>query len=159
MKHWIIALIAASFLAACGSNDEPEAVDEAELAAESTDRDSRREVRREPAQEPQPLPPRSGDPARNVPQIQGTATEEGYGLTMIVDGGSPEAFAESLELIAQDTTQEQYHQLDSALRFLRMYSSDGWSGTTSLYEALDGMSGEEIIIRANELRAKRAQRR
>jgi hypothetical protein len=90
--------------------------------------------------------------------MAGEATEEGYGLTMIVDGSSPEAFAESLSMISEDTTQEQYRALDSALRFLKAYDSAAWSGLPNLYQTLDGMTGEEIIERARKLREERQGR-
>jgi len=142
---------------ACGQSDEPAAESGETAQAETTA--EQREVRRERERaEPQELPRRNEvDPAKKIPKIEATAEQDGYGLTMVVDGSSPEAFQESLELIAMDTTQEQYRQLDSALRYLGTYDPAAWGGMAALYESLDGMTGEEIIAHAREQRAKRSR--
>jgi len=147
--------LASSLLVLAGcSGDEPDstgAQSESQETAPTRERTIRRE---EPAAE---LPPRNADedPAKKIPRRIGQTEEEGFGLTLMVDGSSPEAFADSLELIASDTTPEQYRQLDSALRYLQFYSSDGWSGLPSFYERLNGMTGEEIILRARRLQQDR----
>lgn len=158
MKKIIFLVSATLFLAACGSESEPEAPAEPETAQEATtERESRREVRRSEDTPDEPATDPSRDPAKNIPRFSGEAEEDGYGLTMIVDGSSPEAFQESLEMIARDSTDQQYRQLDSALRYLKMYSPAGWSGNAALYQSLDGMSGEEIIEKAAERRRSRSQ--
>jgi len=160
VKRYILPIAATLILAGCGSDsDETETVVQEEAAEPTAQTQPRREVRRE--QERMDVPattPGSDDAERNIPRIEGGATEEGYGLTMIVDGTSPQAFQQSLELIAQDTTQEQYRQLDSALRYLRAYSPEAWQGTPNLYASLDGMTGEEIIEQAASLRRERSGR-
>lgn len=151
VKRIMTIAVLATLLAACG--EEPQAPAEPELAQEEDRTEARREVRRSRDREPEPEPiDNSDDPARKIPQAQAGLEEgeQGYGLTMIVDGSSPEAFQNSLELIAEDTSPEQYQRLDSALRYLKAYSSAGWDGPASLYQSLDGMTGEEIIERAAE---------
>lgn len=157
MKKTIILMGATLFLAACGSESEPETPTEPETTQEAApEREARREIRRNSEQPSEPPQiDRSEDPAKDIPRISGQAEEAGYGLTMIVDGSSPKAFQESLEIIASDSTDEQYRSLDSALRYMEMYSPESWEGNAALYESLDGMSGEEIIKRAQELREKR----
>ena len=157
MKRFILPIAATLILAGCGSDsDEIETAVQEEAAEPTTQTQPRREVRREEERMEVPArTPQSDDVERNIPRIQGSATEEGYGLTMIVDGSSPQAFQQSLELMAEDTTQEQYRQLDSALRYLRAYSPEAWQGTPNLYASLDGMTGEEIIEKANSLRGER----
>lgn len=95
------------------------------------------------------------DPSRNIPRLQGQFSQPGLGLSLIVDGSTPEAFMESLELIAAETSDEQYQQLDAALRYLRVYSSAAWGGLPGLYQSLDSMTGEEIIEHALRLREER----
>lgn len=160
MKKTICILSVAFLAIGCGS-EEPAPAEDTQQAAQEQPADNDRQVvrRSERQQESQPLPRRdTQDPEKKVPKIEGQAQEEGYGLTMIVDGSSPEAFAESLELIAMDTTEEQYRDLDSALRFLATYDTAAWSGLPNLYKTLDGMTGEEIIERAKEMRAERRSR-
>ena len=150
-----LLVVSTMTLTGCGG-DEP-----AEPAAEPTTQNTapqrERTIRRsEPA--PEPIPSRRDeDPAKRIPKVTGQVDYEGYGLTLMVDGSSPEAFAESLELIASDSNPNQYRQLDSAIRYLQVYSSDGWSGLPGFYERLNGMTGEEIIERAQRLRAERAR--
>lgn len=160
MKNTLLTLAVLALAVACGQNEEPAAEQPVQQAQETAPAQPERTVRRNRQEEPQPLPRRDQvDPAKNIPRIQGEAEQDGFGLTMIVDGSSPQAFQESLELMAMDTTSEQYRQLDSALRFLGTYDSNAWSGgMTGLYQSLDGLTGEEIIERARQLRDNRRRR-
>ncbi len=160
MKRTLLTLAVLALAVACGQNEEPVAEQQPAQALETAPAQTDRTVRRSRQEEPQPLPrPDDVDPSKKIPRIQGEAQQDGFGLTMIVDGSSPQAFAESLELMAMDTTQEQYRQLDSALRFLGTYDPNSWSGgMTSLYQSLDGLTGEEIIERARTLRDNRRRR-
>lgn len=151
----LILMVSALVLSGCGG-DEP-AEPESQASGQSSAPERERTIRRsEPAPEPASFDRRE-DPAKRIPKVAGQVDYEGYGLTLMVDGSSPEAFAESLELIASDSNSEQYRQLDSAIRYLQVYSSDGWSGLPGFYERLNGMTGEEIIERAQRLRADRAR--
>jgi hypothetical protein len=160
VKRFILPVAATLILAGCGSDsDQIETAAQEETGEPTAQTQPRREVRREAERMEVPATtPSAGDAERNIPRIEGSATTEGYGLTMIVDGSSPQAFQQSLELIAQDSTQEQYQRLDSALRYLRAYSPEAWQGTPNLYASLDGMTGEEIIERATNLRRERSGR-
>lgn len=152
VKKLIFPIAASLLLFGCGQ-DEPEAPSEPESAEQTTDqRESRREVRRTEEPSSEPTPDRN---EKKVPVLEGRAETEGHGLTMIMDGSSPEAFEESLSLVAEDTNTEQYRKLDSALRYLKMYSSDGWGGKANLYSSLDGMTAEEIIEKAQSARQER----
>ena len=153
----LISSLAVSMMALTGCGGDEPAEPATETTTQNTAPQRERTIRRS---EPSPeLPPsrRDEDPAKRIPKVTGQADYEGYGLTFMVDGSSPEAFAESLELIASDSSPDQYRQLDSAIRYLQVYSSDGWSGLPGFYERLNGMTGEEIIERAQRLRAERAR--
>lgn len=155
VKKLIFPIAASLLLFGCGQ-DEPEAPSEPEAAEQATDqRESRREVRRAEEPSSEPAPDRN---EKKVPVLEGQAETEGHGLTMIMDGSSPEAFEESLSLVAQDTSKEQYRKLDQAIRHLEVYSSAGWSGKASLYKSLDGMTAEEIIEKAQSEREERQNR-
>ncbi len=129
---------------------EPEAVAEAEPAPPARERE-----RRSPAQVT--LAPEN--PETQVPNLRGIAEEESYGLTLMVDGTSPEAFQRSLEMIAEETTTEQYDRLNTAIQFLGIYDPVAWSGLPALYADLDGLTGEDIIERANEVGSMRGGHR
>jgi hypothetical protein len=155
-----ICILSVAFLAVgCGGEEQPPAEETSQATQEQPAENEREIVRRsdrQDEQEAQPLPRRdTEDPEKKVPRIEGQAQEEGYGLTMVVDGSSPQAFAESLELIAMDTSEKQYRKLDASLRFLATYDTAAWSGLPNLYKTLDGMTGEEIIERAEKMRDDR----
>lgn len=160
MKKAVMIIGAAWLIAGCQSEPDQPAV--AETAAdEQTTTVSQRVTRQRSATGEAPAAPEQrslGNPERELPRLQGQFSEDGMGLANLVDGSSPQSFAESLELIASETSAEQYAQLDSALRYLRMYSSAAWSGLPGLYESLDNMSGEEIIAHARRLQAERRRR-
>lgn len=160
MKKTICILSIAFLAIGCGT-DDPSGAEETTQASEEAATDNQREIVRREERQEQPEEPVSRaetDPEKKIPRIDGTAEEEGYGLTMVVDGSSPEAFQESLELIAMDTSKEQYRRLDAALRFLGTYDTAAWSGLPNLYKTLDGMTGEEIIERAANMREEKNER-
>lgn len=158
----ILSLAFASLLlAGCGSDNEPEAVEEPESTEEEALQTSR-EIRRQSEQSQETVEPRAttDNSERQIPRRHGKLEDEdsAYGLTMLVDGTSPQAFQDSLDMIAGETTSQQYEQLDSALRYLSTYAPEAWSGMPTLYKSLDGMTGEEIIEKAEELRQSRTGR-
>lgn len=159
MRKLVMMVCAAVLLSGCQS-DQSEAPG-AEVAEAETTAVSERVTRQRAAagEASAPTTPQiQGDPTREIPRLQGQFDEPGLGLTHMVDGSSPDAFAQSLVLIASETSAEQYRELDSALRFLRMYSSAAWGGLPGLYQSLDNMTGEEIIQHARRLQAERRQR-
>ncbi|MEN1729046.1 MAG: hypothetical protein AAGJ52_11460 [Pseudomonadota bacterium] len=156
-RQTLLALSLCAFaLTACQSNepepinDEPPvAVPEAPSRASTSDTidlatESRREIETTSGR-----PARTVDPSAEIPRLEGNLTESGYGLTMIIDGSSPQAFADSLEMIASDTSPEQFRQLDSAIRFLQAYSL-GVDSLGEFYQSLDGQTPEEIIARVQQ---------
>lgn len=167
MKKLAFILGIAFLVGGCGQDDPPESDASAQAAAEQT-QSNRNVVRRSERQDRSALMSErdtsrssaSGDDAsRRIPKLEGEAGEgEGFGLTIPVDGSSPEAFRDSLEMIAADSSKEEFNNLDSALRYLSTYDTAAWQGLSNLYLTLDGMSGEEIIKRAGELREKKGRR-
>jgi hypothetical protein len=159
VKKAVIMLFAAVFLSACQSEPEEPAVTETaqdEPTELVSDRVTR--MRSEAGEAPEAPTQPQGDPERELPRLQGQFSEPGMGLANLVDGTSPQALAESLQRIASETSQDQYRELDSSLRYLRMYSSAAWGGLPGLYESLDNMTGEEIIAHARRLQAERRSR-
>ena len=164
LNRWMMSLAALSLavvmslaLTACnrGGDVEEPVAQQAEDEGSSVLRERRTRAQ---TAVPPPPPSRQADPSVRIPRVQGQTTGESFGLTFVIDGSSPAAFAESLELIASDSSPEQYQQLDSALRYLQVYSQDGWQGLPEFYRRLNGMTGEEIIERANRFSAERRGR-
>lgn len=160
MKKMVMLICAAVFLSGCQSDqDETPATETTEAASAAvSERVTRQRSAAGEATAPT-TPQMQGDPNREIPRLQGQFDEPGMGLAHIVDGTTPEAFAQSLVMIASETSAEQYGELDSALRFLRMYSSAAWGGLPGLYQSLDNMTGEEIIEHARRLQAERRRGR
>jgi hypothetical protein len=158
VKKTVMMICAAVLLSGCQSDQDETPVTES--MEPQTAAVSERVIRQRSAGGEMAVPAtqRIGDPAREIPRLQGRFAQTGLGLAHTVDGTTPEAFAESLQLIASETSSEQYAELDSALRFLRMYSSAAWGGLPGLYQSLDNMTGEEIIEHARRLQAERRQR-
>ena len=163
----LLLLIAAGALAACQSDPEPEAPVDEQAAAESApepqtepEPEARREVRRREDRPERPAEPEQStidtdgiDPSRELPRLEGQLDSDSYGPTMIIDGSSPDAFLQSLELIASESSAQQYGNIDSALRSLETYSMTG-RDLAAFYEQFDGLTGEEIIERAQNRRSR-----
>lgn len=148
MRALFIAIASGMLLAACQS--EPD-VEEPVMEETVETPEPRTEPAREDRRPAEPRPP-------VVPRTQGHLEEEGYGLTLIVDGSSTDAFHQSMELIAEESNREQFERLDAAIRYLQVYSPQSWGGQEALYASLDGLTGEEIIAQANELQQQRSRR-
>jgi len=148
----IFSLVVGAFaLAACQSSQpEPddqvsrEQHDSSSLAAERTEPRQRRE-QPAPVDENEQL---VAQPDRRLPKLEGELNSDGYGMTMIIDGTSPDAFANSLQLIAADTSSRQFQELNSALQYLQFQSMPP-GGLPEFYRRFDGMTAEEVIEMAN----------
>lgn len=156
IKYFAMTALAFSLLAGCQST-EPEETAAPEPASTTPAAEQPAPARRSVAEQ---RPARTEqaqastadvNPAREIPRLEGELGSEGYGMTMIIDGSSPEAFAESLKMIASDTSPDQYRMLDSAIRYLQTYAM-GTRDLESFYQSLDGMTAEEIIERAQSRR-------
>lgn len=160
MRLLSFIVVVAIALTACQSNETartPEPAQESSPAESAASARTRRAEAPEPAVEVEAESDQTAeeprarttqvDPARQIPSLVGELDSEGYGLTFIVDGSSPEAFAASLEMIAADTSAAQYQSLDAAIRYRRNFSMSGGS-LADFYRSLDGLTAEEIIEQA-----------
>lgn len=153
MKHIWMILAACALLAGCKTGPNGEQEEQAAEATEQTEVAPVREVRRRANWDPEASQataagrngnPQGGDPSIILPDFEGSLESEGYGLDMVLDGSSPEAFRESLEMVALDTSPEQYAQIEGALRALR-FMNLAFQDLGVLYSHLDGMTGREVI--------------
>ena len=103
-----------------------------------------------------PRPASLIDPAQQMPQLTGELETDGYGLSMIIDGSSPEAFLQSLEIIASESSTQQYQTFHSSMQYLRTSSLDR-SELSSFYQTLDGRTAEEVIELAAIKRVRRGR--
>jgi len=141
-------------LSACQSNDSVQnsetrndAMSEEATNSSSTPARTTSESRGNGAQQRSTSTSRSApsvDPSKKIPKFFGALDEDGYGLTNILDGSSPQAFADSLELISSDTSSSQYEALDSAIRYRRSFIFTTGS-LEEFYRSMDGLTAEEII--------------
>ena len=156
MKYIIIAIAATMMLTGCPSDEDVEASEEAVTEAAPTLSEQRAmRQRRNPEPPARSDAPRSlTDPARELPRLTGELEDDGYGPTMIIDGSSPEAFRQSVELIAAESSESQYREFNAALRFLRTYTL-GARDLDEFYQTLDGMTPEEVVEMVAERRGRR----
>lgn len=156
MNRIIFLIAATALLAGCPADNDAEPAEEA--VAETTPTVSeQRAMRQRRNPEPPSIPEGSRsltDPSRELPRLTGELDDDGYGPSMIIDGSSPEAFRQSVELIAADSSERQYREFNSALRFLRTYAL-GARDLEEFYQTLDGMTPEEVVEMVAERRSRR----
>ncbi|MDX1626395.1 MAG: hypothetical protein R3323_07765 [Wenzhouxiangellaceae bacterium] len=155
-----VALVA---LAACSS--EPEPTESAPAETASTAGSEQESPRRGGAtvHRPQTNAPTTQTFAANrplVPDVDGQRTDgEGQGLLVVLDGTSEEAFEASLAFVAQDTTPEQYDELERALNYLVIYDHAILNDRARMLRQVDGMTAEEVIARASEIARSKQRNR
>lgn len=165
-KPFLISLLLSGLalgLTGCGSEPEPEPQAEPDSAMETAPRPA--PIRR-PGTEPsmatgpedKPMPPVSEARYQYVPKVEGQLEEDGTGLQMIIDGSSQSAFNDSLALIADSTSAEQYGLLERSIRFITTYDQSILGDPARMREVVDGMTGQEIIDRAGVLAEQRYNR-
>lgn len=76
------------------------------------------------------------------------AVADGTGLDRPLDGTSIETFEAGLEKIREEAAPEDYKRLKSALQRLLFYDVGARNDRRLLYQRLDGMTGNQIIERA-----------
>lgn len=159
MKKLVFMTIAALFLAACQSDQDSDDVDdigvEQDPVVEQAPQPRRRYQPRE-RPEPEPEPERLTSQRRLVPQFtEGGLSQDGPGLSLMIDASSLDAFHQSMELIASETSDDQYQSLTAALAVVQMYDMNATGpGIEGVLPILDGMTGEEIIERAQQIRSR-----
>lgn len=157
MKKLAFMTITALLLAACQSQQDPDEVEgmgmEEEPVVEQPPPATRR--RYQPRERPKPEPPKETYQQEVIPGVsEGMLAEDGPGLTLMIDASTVDAFHQSLDLIASETSVSQYQSLRSSLQFIQRYDSDAWGGQEALLSVVNGLTGEEIIERAQDLRTR-----
>ena len=82
---------------------------------------------------------------------EGSTTEavaDGTGLDRPLDGTSIDTFEAGLAKIREEASPEEYKRLSTALQRLLFYDVGARKDRQLLYQRLDGMTGNEIIARA-----------
>ena len=79
---------------------------------------------------------------------KGDLETEGNGLEMIISAFDQQDFDASMQMIAENSSQKHYRQLDSAMRYLLDARAAGRK--QQLHELVNGKTGEEVIRLALE---------
>lgn len=163
MKYLIFLITASALIVGCVQKPANNENGEAAAATQTEESSQTRVVRERQVERSDPATVTSArrttsltDPARQLPQLQGELESPGNGLNMIIDGSSPDAFLQSLEIIASDSSEQQFQTFHSSLQYLQAYSMDG-GNLTAFYETLDGRTAEEVIELAANRRARRGR--
>ncbi len=157
---WKLSLTALVVLIGTGCGRDEPPPPPAEPESTGTEQRMERERPRYQRSEPVATPEVQMAPTGSrgfLPSTRGLLEDEGLGLSMLIDGSSAQAFHQSLQNIARDTSAEQYDQLTRALQYLRMYDNEALRGNDALIFSLDGQTGLEVIARAEALRRERGQ--
>jgi hypothetical protein len=164
LKQLAVATTIIFSLAACqsgqNSNGTHDGVQEAETAAvEQAPQETRRRYQRRERERPsaETLTERRALESRR--ELMPTYTsamldQDGPGLGIIVDASSLEAFHQSFELVASETSEAQLAALKSAIGALQAWDLSVGPGMEGVLPVIDGMTGDEIIERAHSLRSR-----
>lgn len=95
------------------------------------------------------------DDFRVMPKIDGSLEEDGMGLETIIDASNKQAYADSLQWIAEDVSKQQFDRLESSIRYIHMYDSSVLGSESKLLTLIDGKTGQEIIAHAEAIRNQR----
>lgn len=79
------------------------------------------------------------------PRLTGRSPVPGNGLETVIFATTREEYAESLSMIAEETSDEQYQQLDAALRWLMINDASIMNDEARLFERINGKTGTEIL--------------
>lgn len=163
MKYLIALLAVSSMMVGCTQHSDNDENSEAAATVQQEEAPARVVRERQPERSTQQTTSQSErqlpsltDPARNLPQLRGQLDSPGDGLEMIIDGSSPDAFLQSLEIIAGETSEQQYQTFHSSMLYLRVSSLDR-SEMADFYQTLDGRTAEEVIEMAARLRVRRGR--
>lgn len=160
----IFALAASMLLlSGCGGSQDTGDVETEETSVEPVERPlPTRATRGDPSMatgpEEKEMPSASQARYQVIPRAEGTLAEDGNGLKMIIDASSAEALRDSLVLIGENTSADQYGELERALRFVTTYDPAVLGEPGLMRQAVDGMTAEEVIQHAREISRRRYQR-
>ncbi|GAB4172541.1 MAG: hypothetical protein Kow0020_07610 [Wenzhouxiangellaceae bacterium] len=153
MQKFILAvvLIALITLTGCGGGETPSAEPESPAASNLQ------------AKKPAPrtatpaAAPRASEtkPLLSAPRLKGEQSEPGNGLELVIWAGDRAQYEESLREIAAQTNDEQYQQLDAALRWMLINDRRVMNKEERLFELINGKTGMEVLqMVAEELNSR-----
>jgi len=146
---WTTMALIAFALGACGGDDEPAPdaqVKSPKMIAREAPGADRGQNGSAATRNPEP-------DFQVMPAVEGSLEQEGMGLETVINAGSKEEYAQSLQWIAEDTSREQFDRLETSIRYIHMY--DVYGNEEALYDKLDGMTGTEVIAHADRMIAQR----
>jgi len=147
MKNAAIALILSAIVLAACSNEQASQNE----ASESPDdlmvnRSAPETSARVPAPRPAAPAEESERPLIEAPRIRGQAeASDGSGMDLIIYAADRREYQESLQLVAEQSTDSEFQQLDAALRYLMINDPSIMNDEKRLFEFINGKTGEEIL--------------
>jgi hypothetical protein len=148
-KYFLLTCFLAGLLVACSSADdnEPPATESSTVPAPEI-RAARQESRT--AAQTRTNPPTLAElddekPLLEAARLHGASEAPGTGLDLLIFASDRREYRESLALIAENSSDEQYQQLDAALRWLLINDPSIMNDEQRLFTAINGKSGSEIL--------------
>lgn len=84
-------------------------------------------------------------PLLEAARLHGGQDGPGNGLELPIFASDRAEYRESLRLIAEDSSDEQYQQLDAALKWLLINDSSIMNDEQRLFETVHGKTGSEVL--------------
>lgn len=145
-----ILTVCTLLLAACGDKPESQPEETGSAAVEMIERKAP-----EPRPEPQSEFKQPTTSSQALIKTEGRLAEEGSGLDVIINASDAEAFAESLNWIAQDASKEQFDNLERAIRVIRTYHPQVMGDEQRFLDLVDGKTGTELIAESVQVMKSR----
>lgn len=80
----------------------------------------------------------------------------GDGLNLVIFASDRQEYNESLRMIAEQTSDTQFQQLDAAMRYLMINDPSIMNDEQRLFEAVNGKTGMEVLQMTADLVNNRA---
>ena len=142
----IASLASVLLLAGCGKEPEPVAEPESTGSAlELPQRAAPRADRNRPAATPEVVQPEDDQPLSAAPRIKGESPVPGDGLNLVIFASDRQEYNESLRMIAEQTSDTQFQQLDAALRYLMINDPSIMNNEQRLFETINGKTAMEVL--------------
>lgn len=158
IKILFASLASVMLLAACSKEPEPSAQPESTASTKEFPKRAAPRADRNPTASSAEIAPAEDDqPLIAAPRLYGQSPVPGDGLNLMIFASNRQEYKESLRLIAEQTSDEQFQQLDAAIRYLMINDPSIMNDEQRLFEAINGKTGMEVLQMTADLLNNRAR--
>jgi len=141
----VSTVLLSAVLAGCSGGDEAPAEEaSAERSAVGVPRQAPRSTRGSDVPHVSELD--ADKPLLEAPRLRGGGeSESSDGLDLVLFASDRTEYRDSLRLIAENSSDEQFQQLDAALKWLLINDTSIMNDEQRLFETINGMTGTEVL--------------